>query len=469
MIRQGLLIFPDHQRGVDLLSRRVAGLSLLDRMVRTMARAGVEQLTVVVAPGAGHRVGQLPRKLHVEVQFLEWGTSAPLPFGPQGEGLLVVMAEYVHHHASLTELVNGGLEGKDLVAQVSVPVQSGTFTQVCLAGDGVEFAPALGGENASSGAFLCSAEVADATGELLAAREEVWGWLSRRVRGRQLQLRPSALALWRRVEDRRSSRAAKNMLFSQVTKSTSGFVSRHLNARISIPISKALIETGISPHLVTSLLVMPAGLASAYLVTRPDQYAWLAWSGVLWQLAAILDRCDGEIARVKLSESKFGAWFDTLTDNIAYLCGYGGMLVGLHRVHPDSPFYVYLGVSAICALLLTLGIMYSYALKTGSGSLQNYLVGLARHVPKDQKGGFYRFTERYGFLAKRDTFSFIYLVAALANVLEFMYWFTVAGIHLVAVGVLISQQKMLQAYPPVEGQEAVPVPVSGTSSAEGRP
>lgn len=468
MIRQGLLIFPDRQRGVDLVSRRVAGLSLLDRMVRTMARAGVEELAVVVPPEAPRRVGRLPRKLRVEVHFLEWGASAPLPFSPRGEGLLVVLGEYVHHHASLSGLVKEGLGGGELVAQVSAPAQSGPFTQVRLAGDGVEFALAEGGENISTGAFLCSVALG-APEELLGGREEVWSWLRRRACGRQVRLRRPAQPLWRRVEDRRSARAAKNMLFSQVTKATSGFISRHLNARISIPISKALIETGISPHLVTSLLVMPAGLASAYLVTRPEQYLWLAGAGVLWQLAAILDRCDGEIARVQLSESKFGAWFDTLTDNVAYLCAYSGMLVGLHRMHPESPFYVYLGISAICALLLTLGIMYTYALKTGSGSLQNYMVGLARHVPQDQKGGFYRFTERYGFLAKRDTFSFIFFIAALANVLEFMYWFAVVGIHLAAVGVLISRQKMLQGYRSAPPQEALPVPLPGTSSLERRP
>ena len=102
------------------------------------------------------------------------------------------------------------------------------------------------------------------------------------------------------------------MLFSQVTKATSGPVSRYLNARMSIPVSKLLIETGISPHLVTVLFVMPPGLAGAWLISRPDEYLSFALAGVLWQLAAVLDRCDGEIARVQLSESKFGAWFDTL-------------------------------------------------------------------------------------------------------------------------------------------------------------
>ncbi|MBM3277351.1 MAG: CDP-alcohol phosphatidyltransferase family protein [Candidatus Handelsmanbacteria bacterium] len=454
MIRQGLLIFPDQERGAALVSRRVAGLSLLDRMVRTLARAGVEELAVVLPSGARRQLSRLPAKLRVEVRFLKWGHPAPLPFAPQGEGLLVVLGEYVHHHSALSELVRGGLEGGELVVQVGTPAQPGLFTQVRLRGGGVEFAQGEGDE-VSTGAFLCSRAV-EAPEELLAGGQGVWEWLTRRAGGRQVRLQRPALHLWRRVGDRRSARAAKDMLFSQVTKSTSGFISRHLNARISIPISKVLIETGISPHLVTSLLVMPAGLAAAYLVTRPDQYAWLAAAGVLWQLAAILDRCDGEIARVTLSESKFGAWFDTLTDNIAYLCAYAGMLTGLHRVYPESPHYVYLGVSAICALLLTLGIMYSYALKTGSGSLQNYMTGLARHVPEDQKGGYYRFTQRYGFLAKRDTFSFIFLVAALANALEFMFWFTVVGIHLVAAGVLISQQKMLRGYRRAAPGEGLP-------------
>ncbi|MCC7263805.1 MAG: CDP-alcohol phosphatidyltransferase family protein [Candidatus Latescibacteria bacterium] len=460
MIRQGLLIFPDGQRGVELVSRRVARLRLLDRMVRTMTRVGVEQLAVVVPAGGRRKLSRLPRRLQVEVRFLEWGTPAPLPFAPQGEGLLVVLGEYVHHHTSLTELVKGGLAGGELVAQVGAPAQPGVFTQVRATAEGVQFAPGEG-TDASAGAFLCSAALA-APEDLLAGREEVWAWLSRQARGRQVELRRPAVSLWRRVEYRRTARAAKNRLFSQVTKSTSGFISRHLNARISIPISKVLIETGISPHLVTSLLVMPSGLATAYLVTRPDQYAWLAAAGVLWQLAAILDRCDGEIARVTLSESKFGAWFDTVTDNIAYLCAYGGMLVGLHRVHPGSPFYLYPGISAICAMLVTLGIMYSYALKTGSGSLQNYMVGLAKHVPEEQKGGYYRFTQRYGFLAKRDTFSFIFFLSALANALEFMYWFTVVGVHLVAVGVLISQRKMLQGYQHAAPQEGAPHPLQAT-------
>ena len=444
MIRQGLLVFENNSRSAQRMASRVAGLSLLDRMVRTLARAGIEHLVVVAPAGAPRELSRLARQLRMQVEFLDWGAAPPasLTFG---EGLLVLMGEYVHHHASLRELLRGGLEGCELVAQVSeAPPQPGPFRQVRLEEGRAAFALAETGAGASSGAFLCAPRLFSLAG-LLAARD-AWNFLSARARGRKVALRCAAAPLWRRVEDRRGARAAKDMLFSQVTKATSGFISRHLNARFSIPTSKLLIETGISPHMVTVLLVLTTGLSSAYLISRPGEYVFLALAGILWQLAAIFDRCDGEIARVKLCESKFGAWFDTITDNIAYLCGYVGLLVGMHSRYPGSPLYLYLGISAIAALLLTLVIMYSYALRTGSGSLQHYLVGFSRHVPDDQKGAVYKFMERYGALAKRDSFSFVYFLAALANWFDFMYWFTVIGLHGIALGVLISQHKMLQGY-----------------------
>ena len=51
MIRQGLLVFAD---GRHQLNIRVAGLSLLERGIRTMARAGIKYLQILV-PDAEQR------------------------------------------------------------------------------------------------------------------------------------------------------------------------------------------------------------------------------------------------------------------------------------------------------------------------------------------------------------------------------------------------------------------------------
>jgi phosphatidylglycerophosphate synthase len=252
-------------------------------------------------------------------------------------------------------------------------------------------------------------------------------------------------ALWQLVQDGSSAAAARNMLFSQVTKPTSGFVSRHINARVSIPTSKLLVGTGLSPHAITVVLVLTTGLASAWLITHPAPYWRVALAGLLWQLAAILDRCDGEVARVKLCESAFGAWFDTVTDNFSYLCAYVGLVVGMRHLHPTARWPLALGTSAIVALLLTLAIMYAYARRTGSGSLQHYLRDLSHEVPDAEKSWVQRLMQRYGFVAKRDFFSFVIFLALLANRPEAVFAFLVTILHAAAGAVVLSQPAMLRS------------------------
>ena len=452
MIRQGILVFEDTPEGARRTAQRFGGLTLLDRGIRTMIRAGCERILVVVPDGSRTRVSRLPRKLKAQFEIVSWGAASSLQLYP-GEDFLVLHADYTHHHSSLTMLAEDGRGQADLVVQTADGGrQMAPLTEVSCDDSVVKFrqpADAVAAE-VSTGAFLCSAALSPA--ELSTTTDDLHSFLSVRSAGRQIEARSAGLPLlWQRVVDRRTARAAKRMLFSQVTKSTSGPVSRHINARFSIPTSKLLIETGISPHMVTVLLVMTTGLTTAYLMTRADEYLCLALAGIFWQMAAIFDRCDGEIARVKLAESKFGAWFDTVTDNIAYLSAYAGLLIAVNRTM--DPWYLHLAISAAVAILLTIVVMYAYAIKTGSGSLQRYLVGFSQHVPAEQKGHIYRWMERYSFIAKRDFFSFVYLIFCVTNQFELLYWFTVGGAHLMAFGVLLSQRKMLEGHRAINGDQ----------------
>ena len=445
MIHQGILVFENTHQGTRLVNRRVAGLSLLERGIRTLARAGIKRLVVVVPEGTHIALSGITRKLDITLECLSWGSTSTISFA-SGEGFLLLQGDYVHHHSSLSALLEKGLDSCDLVAQVAEhPPQDDVSQVISLSSGSVELieteAPT---SRVSSGAFLCAAALFSPS-ELTAAPEGLQDFLKARTKDRKTATHECA-PLWRRVRDRRSARAAKNMLFDHVTKSTSGFVSRHLNARISIPTSKLLVETGLSPHMVTILFVLTTGLAAAYLMTRADDYVKLATAGLLWQLAAVFDRCDGEIARVRLCESKFGAWFDTVTDNIAYICAYAGLMTGMHRIYPDDIYLMYLGVSAVLALLLYLGLAYRYAARIGSGSLQHYLMDSIHNVPAANKPVVYQLMERYGFIAKRDFFSLFVFIAAVVNYIEAIYWFAVLGLHLLVIGVLLSQKKVIQTY-----------------------
>ena len=399
MLEQGILFF-SAGAATDV---QVAGRTLLQRGIRTMASAGIKRVLVVLPPGHASSGKSLVPDLDIQVEQTT-PQAARLPDAP----LLLLKGDCVHHHSSLRALLNAGLQRDDLVAQAS---------------DGV-----------SSGAFLCapSALPPDAlTGDL-------WGSLAARPQRRE-NIAPH---LWQRVTDKPSACAAKNMLFDQVSKATSGTVARLLNVRISVRISKLIVDTGISPNAVTFFMVLCPGLFAAYLATQPDSYLRLACAGVLWQLASILDGCDGEIARVKLAETKFGAWFDTVTDNLAYLCGYGALMAGMWQLYPDSYLPIYAGISAIASLVLTLILLYSYALKTGTGSLQYYLGDLGNKVPDCEKDWTYRFLERTGFIAKRDFLSLVIAIGLVANLLAIVYWLLVGLLHVAALGVLTTHYRL---------------------------
>lgn len=457
----GLLIFEDSPAGATAARLRFGGLRNVERGIRTLARAGVERLLIVLPEGQTlPSLGKVTRQLNIAVDTVTWGERAEFPI-ETGDRVLLCLGEYVHHHSSLSAFLTDTPHATAVVAQTSAaPSQNQPFLSFDPSAS--RFVPSAASGDVISGAFLADGSLPWL--DMIQQRQAPLDMLAQQP----IATQAGDERLWRRVSDRRSARQARAMLFGQVTKKTSGPVSRHINARLSIPISKVLIETGISPHMVTVLFVLTSGLSTAWLVSDPREYWRLALAGFLWQMAAVLDRCDGEIARVKLCESKFGAWFDTVTDNIAYLATYVAFLIGVTRLHPDKPWALYLGYSAIVALIVALGIMYNYAIKTGSGSLQNYLVGFRNHVSADEKNSIYRILERYAFIAKRDFFSFVHFLCCLFGSFETLYGYTVGGLHLIVLGVLLSQRKMLEGHRRQEAQEEVASDVVPVGIGEAR-
>jgi phosphatidylglycerophosphate synthase/choline kinase len=447
MIRQGILVFDDTNSDIEEIAQlKVAGRTLLDRGIRTMARAGIEHLLVIAPQEQSTDLAAYSKELGISLEATHWGGDISSFLTP-GEPLVLLLGEYVHHHSSLHALMEHHSLQADLIAQVSSAAETtaevGTTDRyVQMAAGELTFSQNSEQDAlVSSGAFAWRADTSTIN-ELLHKSCDIWTFIAAHFQHRRIRVENVAADLWHRVDTVQSARRAKDMLFDQVSKSTSGIVARILNVRISVPISKILIDTGISPNLATFFLVFLPGLFSAYLVAHPDSYIYLAFAGLLWQLASILDGCDGEIARVKLAETAFGAWLDTLTDNLAYLCAYTGIIVGMYRLYPESLLPIAAGVSAVASLLLTLGFLYFNALKTGTGSLQYYLTSLANKVPVEEQDWSFRLVERYGFLTKRDFLSFAIALGMIANQFELVFWTLVVLIHGAALGVLTTTYKM---------------------------
>ena len=109
--------------------------------------------------------------------------------------------------------------------------------------------------------------------------------------------------------------AERRLMHGHGRKTRDGPVSRHLNRPVSRWLSRYLVRTSVTPNQI-SLISWLLSCVAAGLMALSGYHA-LAAGGALAQLASVIDGCDGEIARLKHSESEFGGWFDAVLDRYA--------------------------------------------------------------------------------------------------------------------------------------------------------
>ncbi len=91
-----------------------------------------------------------------------------------------------------------------------------------------------------------------------------------------------------------------------------GFISRHINRKISDPIARMLARTRLTPNQATWGATGIAVLAFVSFVMGQN-----ILGGILVQLSSIADGIDGKLARIKGMTSAFGGFFDSVLDRYA--------------------------------------------------------------------------------------------------------------------------------------------------------
>ena len=84
----------------------------------------------------------------------------------------------------------------------------------------------------------------------------------------------------------------------------------HRLARLLV---RPLVGSGVTPNHLSTLRLVTGVLACAALI--PADGAWLWWAGWLWLASALLDRADGELARIGNMSTPGGHRYDYLVDN----------------------------------------------------------------------------------------------------------------------------------------------------------
>ena len=142
---------------------------------------------------------------------------------------------------------------------------------------------------------------------------------------------------WQRVLNEQQRVLAERKLDSWLFKPTDGIFAR-TNRRISIPISRQIIPFPITPNMV-SLFTLGVSFAAGVFLALGGYWNMLTGAVLSW-FSSVLDGCDGEVARLKLQESAFGCWLETICDNLYYLFIFGGLTIGLVRESGNRSYLV---------------------------------------------------------------------------------------------------------------------------------
>jgi phosphatidylglycerophosphate synthase len=115
-------------------------------------------------------------------------------------------------------------------------------------------------------------------------------------------------------------------LLRGLVKDTDGFMARNVERPISLRIARRLAATGITPNQIT-LLSVGIGLCGA-LFFLSAHWLWQTVGALLFLAHSILDGCDGELARLRFQESRFGGIIDYWGDNVVHIVVFACMAIG---------------------------------------------------------------------------------------------------------------------------------------------
>lgn len=149
---------------------------------------------------------------------------------------------------------------------------------------------------------------------------------------------------------------ARHSLKESIIKNCPTFVARHINKKLSLPLSGLLAQKNIHPNFI-SLVAILIGLLGGFLAVKMDFF----WAVLCFQVNSLLDGCDGEVARLNVKQSAFGKKLDIYGDYLTSVVAIVGLSMGLMLAEPSSTAIHLLGKWSI-GLLVSIGVLWVAAI-----------------------------------------------------------------------------------------------------------
>jgi phosphatidylglycerophosphate synthase len=303
---QAVMVIPNGSE--KMLTQRVAGISLLERVLATAMRAGVKEL-VLFWP--------------CEIDSALWAEAAVSPLLRGLETVKLDSFPFDPQRSRSWNAIRTLLKDKF----VWLPWNFITSSRILAAIEPSTMLPSIWNKPVRL------------TKELLGRNKQ-----ARAISGPQIE--------GVSIHSPEDVRSAERFLVAKSGKPTDGIYS-NFNRKLSRPFVRALTHTGITPNMVT-LAGLVVGMISAFMYSRGFYLASIV-GAVLFFISGLIDEMDGMLARLTFSESAFGTWFEGLVDNATYLLLFSGITAGLYRQHGQRELIW--GIALIAGCLLSVCVV----------------------------------------------------------------------------------------------------------------
>ncbi len=195
----------------------------------------------------------------------------------------------------------------------------------------------------SAGIIVCHKNHFDSMSSLDSLSDIVDNWIALKI----LRAGFISEAWWLKITAGTRPEQIREFFWRVAFKEISGEFSKLVNSRLSKPMTFLFVKLGFSPNAISILEIILFLIASLFLFV-PDYWGMVVFA-LIWQFSAgVLDRCDGEVARLRNYESPAGGRFDMLIDDLRFAIPLAVLGVVCYLENPVS----YLYPMALTAIML---------------------------------------------------------------------------------------------------------------------
>lgn len=229
-------------------------------------------------------------------------------------------------------------------------------------------------------------------------------------------------AWWWKVNGKESAEQIREFFWKIAFKEISGEFSKLVNSRLSKPLTFLFVRLGFSPNMISILELALFFVSSLFLLLKP--YWAIVVFAIVWQLAAgVLDRCDGEVARVRNYESDSGARFDMLIDDLRFGIPFVFLTIACYWESQQDPFYFFVAVVTFVWYVTAVIFHNRFLRRAGYVSIQAMGVDFL----KTQEGtGWLKVFRKLQPFTKGDIRTFYIFLLAFLGHKSVLFWMLVA-------------------------------------------